>query len=289
MATAAELRKQCMEIIDTYRGGYFNDRPWLREAFDAIPRERFTPDRVWWHLRDDSGCYPVLDRQVQPDEWLEAVYTPDAPLITQIADGAVRIEDGPTRSSGFTSSISCPLVVVSMLHHLDPEPGETILEIGTGTGYNTALLARRIGPGQLVTIENQPALAERAEQNLQALGGDQPLVVTGDGEQGYPERAPYDRILSTVGVRQVPPAWLHQVRAGGVIVTPIATPFGCDALAKLVCDGEGGASGRLIKQIYFMKLHGQRERRPWSELGWPRWPDYQVALSPDGTQRIRTV
>ncbi len=291
MATAVTYRRQCAEAISAYSGtGYFHGRPWLRVLFEDVPRELFTPDRVWWHRRDETGRYPVLDRHRQPDEWLKAVYTPDAALITQIADGAVRIEDGPTEASDFTASISCPAVVVDMLGCLSPRPGQRILEIGTGTGYSTALMARRIGPSNVVSVENQPTLAERAERNLKRDLGRAPLIVTADGEEGYLPRAPYDGVLSTACVYQVPPAWLQQTKAGGVIVTPLATPWGPDSLVRLVCDGQGGADGELVKPIYFMKVRGQRERlKPWKELGWPLWSSYRISVAADGPASIRTA
>ncbi|MET9291011.1 methyltransferase domain-containing protein [Streptomyces sp. NPDC003077] len=291
MSTAAELRARCAAAIDAYGGpGHFNDRPWLRETFLRVPREHFAPERVWWHKRDADGRYPVLDRATEPGRWLEAVYTPDAPLITQIADGAVRVEDGPSASNEFTSSLSAPSVVVDMLHYLDPRPGDHILEIGTGTGYSTALLADRIGPTRTTTVEIDDRLAAEAEERLRALGHDLPVHVA-DGEQGYAPRAPYDRLISTVGVRRIPLAWLDQVRAGGVLVTPLDTPFGQDALAYLECDGHGGAQGNLVTALLFMKARGQRQPVPWRTLGWPRLPDFHVTVGPaagPAGQRIRT-
>ncbi|MFD9630032.1 methyltransferase domain-containing protein [Streptomyces violascens] len=278
--------KACMDEIDRYRGGYFNERPWLRQAFGSVPREHFVPDRVWWPDRDADGLYPVLDRTADPERWLQAVYSPSAALITQIADGAVKPEDGPTDCGDFTSSISCAAVVVNMLHHLDPQSGETILEVGTGTGYNTALLAHRVGADRVVTVEIDPTTAEQAAANLHGLDRPAPTVVTGDGERGYPVRAPYDRLISTACVREIPAAWMEQVRAGGIIVTPIATPFGTDALAQLTADGTGHATGRLVTAVDFMFVRSQRAFRPWRELGWPRLPDFQVTAGPNG-QEIR--
>ncbi|GGP78680.1 MULTISPECIES: methyltransferase domain-containing protein [Streptomyces] len=278
--------EQCMEIIDTYRGGYFNGRPWLRDAFESIPRSHFVPDRVWWPERDTDGLYPVFDRTADPERWLEAVYTPTAALITQIADGKISPKDGPTESSDFTSSISCPAVVVQMLHHLDPQPGEKVLEIGTGTGYNAALLAHRVGAGHLTTVEIDPSTAEQARATLHIRDAPAPHVFVADGEGGYTPHAPYDRLISTACVQRIPPAWLEQVKPGGVILTPVATPFGDDALTLLTVDDVGHAKGRLVAAVRFMRVRSQRQRRPWRELGWPRLPDFELTAGPDG-QSIR--
>ncbi|KOT99378.1 protein-L-isoaspartate(D-aspartate) O-methyltransferase [Streptomyces rimosus subsp. pseudoverticillatus] len=284
----ADLRRDCAEAIAGYQ--YFDEREWLREAFLTVPREHFVPRRVWWPRRGDDGRYPVLDRDEQPGRWLKAVYRPLAALITQIADGAVRIEDGPTSNNDFTSSISCPAVVVNMLRHLAPQAGDRVLEVGTGTGYSTALLCERTGAEHVVTVEIHQALAEQAEERLGALGY-RPRVVCADGEQGWEPGAPYDRLLSTVGVQEIPPAWLRQVKPGGLVMTPLATPAHCDVLAWLRPDGQGGADGGLIDTVYFMKTRSQRARKPWPELGWPRWPnwsDWSLTVTPEDGQRLRT-
>ncbi|MEU7040017.1 rRNA adenine N-6-methyltransferase family protein [Streptomyces varsoviensis] len=293
---AAGLRARCAADIEARGdGAYFSGQPWLREAFLAVPREEFVPERVWWaHPRTD-GLYHVIDRADRPRSWLKAVYLPLAALITQIADGRIRPEDGPTARADFTSSLSCPAVVVDMLHHLDLHPGDRVLEVGTGSGYNTALLTRRAG--RVVSVEIDPRLAARAAATLHRPGhAPQPLVMCADGEQGHAAGSPYDRILSTAAVRAIPPAWPRQARTGGVIVTPLATPFASDALCRLECDGRGGATGTLIKSVRFMKTRGQRAEVPFAALGWTpaaaavapgrTWADYTVTVSTSGRQRV---
>lgn len=274
-----ELRARCAAELDGRECGHFHERPWLRAAFLTVPREHFVPDQVWWPYPDEDGLHPVIDRAVRPRSWLRAVYTAHASLITQVADGRVPPQDGPTREA-FTSAASCPAVVVDMLHHLDPGPGDTALEIGTGTGYSTALLAHRVPPDQLVTVEIDRQLADLARDRLTRLGL-RPTVVCGDGEQGHSRRSPYTRIISTAAVRRVPQAWLDQAAPGAVVITPLNGPFGHDALLRLVADGEGGGQGRLLTGVAFMKMRGQREERPYSELGWPLvaggWPAYTDA------------
>ncbi len=236
------------------------------------------PAQVWIEEEDRVA---VLNRAEQPREWLQAVYRSKQLLVTQIADGRVHPGDEVTEADIFTSSISCPAVVVDMLHYLAPQPGGQVLEIGTGTGYSTALLCHRAGASNVVSIEIDEGLAQTARDKLHQLDL-HPLVVAGDGEEGYADRGPYDRIISTAAVREVPQAWLHQAHEGTVIITPIDTPFGCDGLLRLVCDGRGSAQGRLHDGLLFMKLRGQRERRRYADLGWPEWNQIEVSVSPEG-------
>ncbi|WP_218951896.1 rRNA adenine N-6-methyltransferase family protein [Amycolatopsis anabasis] len=115
-----------------------------RDAFAATPRALFVPRRAW-QVRD-TGALAEIDQDADPEAWVRAVYS-DIPIITQVDDGA---EDGDGRSS---SSCSMPSVVFTMLDQLDVSPGTRVLEIGTGTGWNAALLADRLGAENVVSIE----------------------------------------------------------------------------------------------------------------------------------------
>jgi protein-L-isoaspartate(D-aspartate) O-methyltransferase len=96
-----------------------------------------------------------------------------------------------------TSSASCPDIVAAMLDAGRVEAGMRVLEIGTGTGYTAALLAQRLGARNVTTIEIDSDLAARARAALDSAGYGDVTVITGDGSRGYPDRAPYDRVLST--------------------------------------------------------------------------------------------
>ncbi|WP_369373954.1 methyltransferase domain-containing protein [Streptomyces sp. cg36] len=286
--TGEGLRARCARELDRSPRGFLRSA-WLHEAFLAVPREHFVPDRVWWPAPGRDGRYALLDRAERPRAWLKAVYLPGAALITQIDDGAVA-PTGPA-TGRFTSSISSPGVVVELLRHLAPEPGDKVLEIGTGTGYTTALLAHRVGAARVVTVEIDPRLATRAEGRLRALGR-AVRVVRGDGEPGHAPGAPYDRIVATASVRRVPPAWLAQLAPGGTLVAPLDTPYGHDLLVRLTGDGRGAATGRAVAPVEFMRLRGQRAPRPYGSLGWPPeaeaadWETLRVSVDGDG-QRVR--
>jgi protein-L-isoaspartate O-methyltransferase len=166
-------------------------------AFAAVPRHRFIPDTIW--VTDGAGLVP-LHRCEDPQEWLRRAYGPAA-VITQVDDGHPA---GPgERGHYITSSASQPGVVALMLAALDAEPGMRVLEIGTGTGYNAALLAHRLSAQNITSVEIDPVLADHARRALTATG--YPVtVITGDGADGYPPHAPYDRIIATAAVQQVP-------------------------------------------------------------------------------------
>jgi SAM-dependent methyltransferase len=143
-----------------------------------------------------------------------------------------------------------------MLAQLGARPGHRVLEIGTGTGYNAALLAHRLGDDGLVTtIDLEPEITESARRHLEAAGH-RPVVVTGDGARGVPGRAPFDRIIATCTLPSVPRAWLDQCRPGARVLTPFAT-----GLVVLTVADAGHAEGRfLATPAYFVPLRGPGRR-----------------------------
>jgi protein-L-isoaspartate(D-aspartate) O-methyltransferase len=120
------------------------------------------------------------------------------------------------------SSASAAGSVAGMLQQLEVRPGHRVLEIGAGTGYNAALLARLAGPeGQVTTVDIDEDVTEGARRNLTAAGFAGVQVIWGDGADGYPVAAPFDRIIVTAGAWDIPPAWLEQLTPAGRIVVPL--------------------------------------------------------------------
>lgn len=120
------------------------------------------------------------------------------------------------------STVSQPSAVAMMLEGFDVKPGMQVLEIGAGSGYNAALLACLAGEnGHVVTVDVEDFLVEKARKQLAANGFERVEVICGDGALGYPPGAPYDRIVATVGLPDIPSAWPEQLAPGGKIVVPL--------------------------------------------------------------------
>ncbi|MFE6772655.1 methyltransferase domain-containing protein [Streptomyces fimicarius] len=221
--------------------------PAWEAAFRGVPRHAFLPGTVW--VGDDlEEC----DRAKAPAEWLRHAYA-DTAVVTQVNDGATAAPEERWASC----SASAPSIVFRMLDLLDVRPGHRVLEIGTGTGWNAALLAHRLGPGRVTTIEVDPELAATAAGRLEGAGADV-HAVHGDGARGHERGGPYDRVIATCSVRSVPPAWIAQTRPGGVVLVPWESPWLCYGLLRLTVDGYGGASGFFSPHSAFMLLRGQR-------------------------------
>lgn len=234
------------------------DFPSWEALLDEMPRTPFIPDTIWV---DDGNGYVALSKHSDPEGWQAAV-SANAPIITQVNLGNVQ----PGQRGRFpSSSCSAPSIVAEMLDALDVRPGQSVLEIGTGTGWNAALLSRRVGArGRVATIEVDPQVAEHARRAL-SKAGYPPLVVTGDGLAGYPACARYDRVISTASIRElVPEAWLDQLQLGGRVVTPWGTDWSNGVMLTLHQGEDGAATGQFSGDLAFMRIRSQRPAR----YGW---------------------
>ncbi|MGH3771881.1 MAG: methyltransferase domain-containing protein [Pseudonocardiaceae bacterium] len=187
--------------------GVLIDPRW-RAAIEQTPRHLFVPR----FYRDDDTVVDGTD-PATVGEWLDAVYR-DTSLVTQYATAPGTDLPFPTSSS------TMPSLMVRMLALLDVIDGSRVLEIGTGTGYNAALLCHRLGADHVASIELHPDLAADAADQLHSLGY-APALAVGDGAGGIPDHAPYDRIIATCAVPAIPPGWIDQLAPGGRIVTDL--------------------------------------------------------------------
>ncbi|MDL4771457.1 methyltransferase domain-containing protein [Actinomadura xylanilytica] len=245
-----DLRDRVDRLADALaRAGRLTDERW-RAALHAVPRHLFAPPSAL--VVPDRPRYEsfAIDRDADPDAWWDAVYS-DAAIAAQVDDGAA---DG---AGTWTSSCSSPSVVVIFLHALRPLDHHRVLEIGTGTGWTAGLLAWRLGAPNVTSVEIDGALSARAAANLEAAGLS-PRLLAGDGADGAPDGAPYDRVHVTCGVERVPDAWAGQSRPGGVLVFPWSPGWGMGHVARLTVTGDATATGRLTGAAGFMMLRSQR-------------------------------
>ncbi|HEX5401737.1 MAG TPA: methyltransferase, FxLD system, partial [Pseudonocardiaceae bacterium] len=148
------------------------------------------------------------------------LFIPDASLEDAYADDAVVTRQDDNGIA--TSSASSPWLVGLMLDQLQVSPGMRVLEIGGGTGYNAALIAALVArQGQVTAVEITPDVAEDARKALVTAGVTNVEMICGDGEYGYRLNAPYDRIIATAGVWEIPDAWADQLAPGGILVAPL--------------------------------------------------------------------
>jgi len=152
-------------------------------------------------------------------------------------------------------TISQPYVVAYMTEQLALEPRHRVLEIGTGSGYQAAVLSRLAR--EVVTIERYRTLAETARTRLATLGYDNVTVVVGDGFKGHPERAPYDRIIVTAAAEEIPDALVAQLAEGGVMLLPLGPHGGAQRIVKLTKSADGTAREDLIWVRFVPLLPGQ--------------------------------
>lgn len=240
------------------KDGIFTAPEWIAAA-RTVPRELFAGS----YFRPLPGTVPTLFRPVRLGEpgWLEGVYS-DETLVTQL-DGRTRPDDvagGPVPGSPSSSS-TLPSLVLRMWQQLGAERGHRVLEIGTGTGYSTALGAHCFEDGDLTSIECDPAVGVAAGAALKAAGYG-PRLLIGDGLRGDPEGGPYDRLIATCSVRYIPLPWLHQVKPGGRILVTLSGWSYANALALLDVTGPGEATGRFLPGCTSFMIARPHDRPP---------------------------
>ena len=172
-----------------------------------------------------------------------------------VASGSEQVAyDNRPLPIGHGQTISQPFIVALMTELLDLGPGNSVLEIGTGSGYQSAILAELAG--HVCSIEVIPELAAHAATVLAGQGYDNIELRTGDGSLGWPERAPFDAIIVTAAGPRVPQALLEQLRAGGRMVIPVGPRNGEQELLLITKDDAGDVSQRTILAVAFVPLVG---------------------------------
>lgn len=162
--------------------------------------------------------------------------------------------DNRPLSIGRGQTISQPYIVALMTDLLEIDPDDRVLEIGTGSGYQAAVLSRLAA--RVYSIEVIPELAEAADQRLKDLGYNNIETRLGDGQTGWPEHAPYDAIMVTAAARKIPRSLLGQLKPGGRMVLPLGDYYSAQDLILLNKDERGGVHEKHILPVAFVPLTG---------------------------------
>lgn len=160
---------------------------------------------------------------------------------------------------GFGQTISQPSLVLQMTRLLAPEKNSRVLEIGTGSGFQTALLAKMAR--EVYTVERIPELMAKAKKRLEALDLTNIYFKVGDGSKGWEEHAPYDRIMVTAAARVVPAELIQQLAEGGRMVIPVG-PRESQELKLVIRTAGGGIQVETVERVRFVELKG--------EYGWSK-------------------
>jgi protein-L-isoaspartate(D-aspartate) O-methyltransferase len=196
-------------------------------------------------LRRRGICDPAVLRAM--DEVPREHFVRPENLDLAYADHAMPIACGQT--------ISQPYVVAYMTEQLSVEPHHRVLEVGTGSGYQAAVLSRLAH--EVVSIERYRTLADAARVRLETLGFNNVQVVLGDGFEGVPDLVPFDRIVVTAAAEEVPDALIDQLAEDGIMVLPLGPHAGAQSLVKLTKTKDGVMREKLIAVRFVPLVHGQ--------------------------------
>jgi protein-L-isoaspartate(D-aspartate) O-methyltransferase len=156
---------------------------------------------------------------------------------------------------GYGQTISQPYIVALMTDLLEPSPDDVILEVGTGSGYQAAVLAELVR--DVYSIEIVPELARRAAGDLERLGYENVEVKTGDGYHGWPEHAPFDGIVVTAAASHIPSPLVQQLAPGARMIIPVGGPFAIQQLTLVEKTPEGKVRTRQVLPVTFVPLTGE--------------------------------
>jgi protein-L-isoaspartate(D-aspartate) O-methyltransferase len=213
-------------------------------------------------LPDDAARRATMIDEIRATYRMASTGTPSEPVLAAMGrvkrhefvprELASSAYDNRPLPIGSGQTISQPYIVALMTDLARVKKGDRVLEVGTGSGYQAAILAEM---GATVhTIEIVPALAQTARERLKRLGYRDVFVVAGDGYEGIPAHAPYDAILVTAGAAHVPPALVQQLKPGGRMVIPVGDPMGYQELTLVEKSVAGSVKTSQVLPVRFVPL-----------------------------------
>jgi protein-L-isoaspartate(D-aspartate) O-methyltransferase len=216
-----------------------------------------SPDRV--QDRIEMVRTQIERRGVKATRVLEAMRSVPRHLFVPDEMRAHAYEDRPL-PIGWSQTISQPYIVAAMTELLDPQPDHKVLEVGAGSGYQAAVLAKLVK--EVHTIEIVPELAKQAKLNLAAAGIKNVNVIAGDGYRGLPSKAPFDGIIVTAAPEEVPQPLLDQLKIGGRLVIPVGDS---EQYLKLLEKTKDGIVTRSVFEVRFVPMTGEAQRNKTNE------------------------
>jgi protein-L-isoaspartate(D-aspartate) O-methyltransferase len=213
-------------LVEELKGQGFIKTSKVEDAFATILRDQFIEH--YYEDRESTGHWQLVSpAKIQSESWLKNIYA-NKPLVVKLAQFGIPI-------IGSTA----PWLMALMLESLEIQPSMHVLEIGTGTGYNAALIAHIVGRPDLVsTIEIDKKFAENARTRIAGCLGEGMTIVVDDGFLGYLPNAPYDRIIATCSHTYIPPSWLDQLSPNGVLIMNIRGDM-AGGIVRLTKDSNG--------------------------------------------------
>ena len=224
----------------------------LRHLFGGSATAETMLDAIARDARETGG---LTGRPVFGDAVMEAMrQVPRAAFVPE-REAAFAYENRPL-PIGHGQTISQPYIVALMTELLDIEPGARILEIGTGCGYQTAILCA-LG-ATVYSVEVVEPLATAAAARLTDLGYTEATVRAGDGRGGWPEHAPYDGIIVTAAAPSVPPALVAELKPGACLLVPVGRAAATQSLQRIQKRADGSSETKTVLPVAFVPLTGGR-------------------------------
>lgn len=225
----------------------------LLTLFLAIPSLTFAEERA--NERNAMVDKQIVARGVKDPATLAALRAVPRHKFVPISQSFFAYDDRPL-PIGYGQTISQPFIVAYMTELVNPKRGLKVLEIGTGSGYQAAILAAT--GAEVYTIEIVPELADSAKKRLADLGYDKVSVKSADGFYGWPEHAPFDAIIVTAAAEFIPPPLVEQLVEGGLMVIPVGSPFFVQTL-MLVQNRDGKPYSTNLMPVRFVPFTRAKE------------------------------
>ena len=213
-------------------------------------------DRVSTSMREKMVKKQIIRRGIQDEDVIQAMMSVPRHQFVPMKWISMAYNDTPL-PIGYGQTISQPYIVAYMTEVLNLDEESRVLEIGTGSGYQAAILSRIVK--KVHTIEIIPELAESASLRLEKLGYKNVKVTCGDGYYGWSEYAPFDAIIVTAAAGHIPPPLLKQLKKNGGMVIPVGGPFMIQNLVLVEKDSAGKITTRNLMAVRFVPLTGKHE------------------------------